>query len=345
MVIPVPVLTSVSGIPRRIKGERAEHMHRFNSALKQQHSKTQMSKRPRSPSPITVRTRANVVRRDMTSPKDSEFIDLALVLFRLFNYFGEDLLRVLMKHIVRAELEDHVTLHTIETAGAPSCKLNYTPANVASRFDNAFVVERGHWWSRLFANVLILRAGHVQLDAFEENFWREFHLVVGTLKPKSPFILSRSLPGRHFVGDWMKFRSPLVTLNVYHINGFKGTHSFHPTSMPGHEFYALFPKQLSEVDKILDKVGEEIKVVSPGCGGDAGGPGLPFSTITSRTLESGEDYKLEKRMIVWKNRVRIQPWTNNSKLEWIVDREVARGLVHDFNDGMEMDEGEENDFL
>lgn len=290
-----------------------------------------MSKRARSPSPITVRTLANLVRHDTTSPKDAEFIDLALVLFRLFNHFGEDLLKKLMKMIVQAEVDDLVTLHSIENARAPSRAYEFSRFTDRTSFDNSFIVRRGHWWSRLFANILILRSAFHVLDPLEENFWREFNVVVGTLRPNVPFALSRYMPSRHYLGDWMRFRSPMVSTRVFHLDGSKHEHTYFPASMAGAEFYALFPANAGLIAETIDNLGSIIKVPDDTPPSDYGGPGLPFTSVTRRTLEEGEDYKLEKQMYIWKKHVINTGGAGEPKLEWRVDREFGRAMVHDFD--------------
>lgn len=290
-----------------------------------------MSKRPRSPSPITVRTRANVVRFDTTNRKDADYIGLALDLIRLFNHFGADLFKKLVFHIVEAEIKDHVFLHSVPAWNAPPVILPCSSDHPAARFDNAFVIERTKWWSRLFANVLRLRAAYSSLNDYERNFWKNFNHVIGTLKPNAPFILSPTLPGRHFLGEWMRFTSPLVGTMLFHLDGTQHRHEYRPKSMTADEFYALFPKQLPNLEEFVYKHSKEIEVSFPP-NGYPGGPGLPFTSLTARELQEGEEeYVLKKRMFIWKEHVKITPGTSSSVLEWKVDREIGKSLVDDFN--------------
>lgn len=294
-----------------------------------------MSKRTRSPSPVTFRTRANNVSRDTTSPDDADFIGLALDLFRLFNHFGSDILKLLTKFVVKAELDDRVHLHYVDGPRAPPKAMTMTTKPTDHFFDNTFVIRRTKWWSRLFANILRLRSAHSTLDDYERNFWINFNMVVGTIKPKAPFILYRSMPGRHFLGEWMRFSAPLVRARLFHLDGTEHYHEYYPASMPAEEFYAHFPTTLPDLDEIIDCCSREIEVVPPP-NGYAGGPGLPFSSVSARALREGEeDYTLTKRMVVWKKHTTLVPGRNNSLLEWKVDREIGKGLVDDFNSDQE----------
>lgn len=298
-----------------------------------------MSKRTRSPSPVSVRTRANLVRANKIHPKDADYVDLALDLFPLFEGFGPDLLRKLVTHIVKAEFDDRVHLHVISDPRARTGPYRKSDGNVDKFFNNDFMVKRVKWWSRLFANVLSLRSSFISLEEHERQFWKHFNLAVGTLMPNAPFLLTKDIPGRHFIGDWMRFRAPVVPASLYHLDGTLHSHTYHPTSMPGFEFYAHFPKNPLSVEEAVDTWGKEIEVLVPPMG-DAGGPGIPFSSITSRGIEKGTDeYKLEKRMVIWKERIDLDRETNailpGMRRTWVVDRHIGKGLVNDFNETAE----------
>lgn len=296
-----------------------------------------MSKRQRSPSPINTRTLANVVRRDKTPPKDADYIDLALCLIRLFEGFGPCLLRYLVTHIVKAELRDHVHLHTVENPRARPRAYQFTQGKVDTYFDNEFLVKRVKWWSRLFANILTLRSTFIRLEELEREFWVGFNLCVGTLKPKVPFFIARDPPGPHFLGDWIMFRAPMVPAMLFHLDGTLNSHQYYPLSMPGFNFYARFPASPLSIEAAVDLWGQEIDVANIPAG-ISGGPGIPFTSITTRSRDQGSDeYKLNKRMVIWKEKASILPGVGVVKFEWVVDREIGKGLVDDFNSSEQND--------
>lgn len=296
-----------------------------------------MSKRQRSPSPINTRALATVVRRDKTPPKDADYIDLALDLLRLFEGFGPCLLRYLVTHIVKAELHDHVHLHTVSNPRARPRAYQFTQGKVDSFFDNEFLVKRVKWWSRLFANVLTLRSTFIRLEELEREFWVGFNLCVGTLKPNESFFIARDPPGRHFLGDWIRFAAPLVPATLFHLDGTLISHKYHPLSMPGFEFYARFPASPLSVEAAVDLWGQEIDVAGIPSG-NSGRPGIPFTSVTSRTREKGSDeYKIHKRMVIWKEKATLHPGTGVVKFEWVIEREIGKGLVDDFNSAEEDD--------
>lgn len=262
---------------------------------------------------------------------DADYIDLALDLVPLFEGFGPDLLRKLVGHIVQAERDTHVHFHSVSDPRARPRAYKPSTRNVAPFFNNAFLVKRVKWWSHLFANVLSLRSTFLSLEEHERNFWVHFNLVVGTLKKDETFFISSEVPGPHFVGEWMRFRAPLVPASLYHLDGVMHQHNYHPLSMPSFEFYAHFPKEILSIERALDHWASEIDVVNVPAG-DAGGPGVPFTSITSRYREKGSDeYKLEKRIVVWKKQFKLIAGSTSTKPEWVIDREIGKGLVNDFN--------------
>jgi hypothetical protein len=53
--------------------------------------------------------------------------------------------------------------------------------------------------------------------------------------------------------------------------------------------------------------------------------------VTKRVLQEGE-FKLEKTTFVWKKTALRDEGTRTHKLEWVVDRQIFKGLVHSFDE-------------